>query len=77
MWSVKGGALGTICGFWGEPDNLYYWLGMYSESLCSEEKPTGSVTGPSSESGCGSGCDSDGGSGLEFAGLDEPVLWSG
>lgn len=60
-----------------EPDNLYCWLGMYSESLCLEEKPTGSVTGPSSESGCGSGCDSDGGSGLEFAGLDEPVLWSG
>lgn len=55
-----------------EPCNWYYWLGMYLESLCSEEKPTGSVTGPNSESDFGSGGDSDGGSGL-----DEPVLWSG
>ncbi len=60
-----------------EPYNLYCWLGMYSESLCFEEKPTGSVTGPSSESGFGSGSDSAGGSGLGLTGLDEPVLWSG
>lgn len=39
--------------------------------------PAGFVTGPGSESGFGSKCGSDGGSGLGVAGLDEATLWSG
>lgn len=58
-----------------EPCNWHYWLGMCSESLCFEEKPTGSVFGPNSESDFGSRCDSDGVSGLGFAGLGVSVVF--